>query len=182
MKLFVLKNKNEIGEVAGNFFFKRNKRKKGKVVFGMSTGSTPIETYKFLIKDHKINKTDWSNVVVFNLDEYVGLKENNKQSYIYFMNENLFKWINISKNNIFIPKGTGDYLKYASKYDFIIKNHGGIDIQLLGLGQNGHIGFNEPPANFESKTGLVKLTDSTIKANSRFFKSIDEVRSYFYGY
>ncbi len=174
MNIKILNNENEIGRYVGEIvadYIKNN----SKVVLGFATGDSPITTYKFLIQDHIKNKTDWSNVISFNLDEYIGLEKENKHSYYYFMQKKLFEKVNIDKKNIHIPIGTGDYVNFAKKYDNSIKKFGGIDLQILGLGSNGHIGFNEPPCDFNSKTQVVNLVESTIKANSRFFKTFDEV-------
>ncbi len=146
-----------------------------KIVFGFPTGGTPVPTYKLLAEDYKKNKTDWSKITIFNLDEYVGLDKSNNQSYYYYMKHNVYDPLKLSETQTFIPKGTGDYLAYAEKYDDLIKEHGGIDVQLITLGRNGHIAYNEPPADFKSLTRLIKLTENTIEANSRFFNSKDEV-------
>lgn len=144
-------------------------KEKPNTVLGLATGSSPIPTYKLLIEDHQINKTDWSKIVTFNLDEYVGISPDNKNSYHYFMNEELFKDINIKKENIHIPNGLGDLIKNVNQYEELIKKYGPINLQILGLGNNGHIGFNEPGANINSITRIVELSDETKNANKRFF-------------
>lgn len=145
-------------------------------VLGLATGSTPVGTYKELIKRNVNGSVDFSNVTTVNLDEYVGLKDDNDQSYRYFMNNNLFDHINIDKNNTFVPDGCADNLENEGKiYDERIKNLGGIDLQLLGIGIDGHIGFNEPDEYFIKETHVVDLDESTIKANSRFFESEADV-------
>ena len=145
-------------------------------VLGLATGSTPIGTYKQLIDWYKKGDIDFSGVRSVNLDEYVGLDENDGQSYRHYMNENFFDHINIDKNNTFIPIGDSEDLdEECKKYDKIIEKLGGIDLQLLGIGLDGHIGFNEPDDSFAKNTHIINLHDSTIKANSRFFNSIDDV-------
>lgn len=143
-------------------------------ILGLATGSTPLGVYNFLVKAYNENKVSFENVKSFNLDEYVGLEPNHNQSYRFFMNNNLFNHINIDKMNTFIPSNKKDDNNYLL-YDDKIINNGGIDLQLLGIGSNGHIAFNEPGTPFKSKTHIVTLKESTIKDNSRFFNSIDEV-------
>ena len=145
-------------------------------VLGLATGSSPIGTYKRLIEDNKNGKLDFSTVTSVNLDEYVGLDGTNDQSYRYFMDNNLFKHININMEKTYVPNGCAKDLKSEGEaYDKMIKDLGGIDLQLLGIGLDGHIGFNEPDDFFTAPTHEVKLDESTIKANSRFFKNEDEV-------
>ena len=149
---------------------------KPNCVLGLATGSTPIGTYARLVKKHKKGDLDFSGVTSVNLDEYKGLTKENDQSYYYFMNDNLFSKVNIDKNRTFLPDGTEtDSDKACRDYNQIIADVGGVDLQLLGLGHNGHIGFNEPAAVFEAETHCVDLTESTIQANKRFFASIDDV-------
>lgn len=145
-------------------------------VLGLATGSSPIGTYKQLIEWYNKGDVDFSEVVSVNLDEYVGLDGENDQSYRYFMNHNLFDHINIKKENTFVPNGCAeDLLAEGEAYDAKIKELGGIDLQLLGIGLDGHIGFNEPDDYFVKNTHVVDLHESTINANARFFSSIDEV-------
>lgn len=145
-------------------------------VLGLATGSTPIGTYKQLIEWYKKGDLDFSKVQTINLDEYCGLSGDNDQSYRYFMNHNLFDHININKDNTHVPNGLASNLEEeCARYDKLITDLGGIDVQLLGIGLNGHIGFNEPDLSFEKTTHIVDLDESTIAANSRFFSSIDEV-------
>lgn len=149
---------------------------KPNCVLGLATGSTPIGTYEQLIKWYEKGDLDFSKVTSVNLDEYKGLSPENDQSYRYFMNTNLFDHINIDKKNTHVPDGLEpDANKACDDYNKIIAECGGIDLQLLGLGLNGHIGFNEPGVAFEKETHCVDLTESTILANSRFFASMDEV-------
>lgn len=145
-------------------------------VLGLATGSTPIGTYENLIQWFKKGDLDFSQVTSVNLDEYKGLPSDNDQSYRYFMNEHLFNHVNINKERTFVPDGTEpDAAKACEAYNNIIKEVGGIDLQLLGLGHNGHIGFNEPADEFEKETHCVDLAESTIEANKRFFASADMV-------
>ena len=145
-------------------------------VLGLATGSSPVGTYKRLITDNQAGKIDFSTVTSVNLDEYVGLDGSNDQSYRYFMNHNLFDHINIDKQKTFVPNGCAADLKAEGEaYDAMIRDLGGIDLQLLGIGLDGHIGFNEPDYYFTGPTHEVKLDESTIRANARFFASEDEV-------
>jgi hypothetical protein len=145
-------------------------------VLGLATGSTPVGTYRQLIEWYEKGDLDFSRVSTVNLDEYRGLAHTDPQSYYYFMQENLFDHVNIDKTATHVPDGTNpDAADACAKHEQIIKSLGGIDLQLLGLGNNGHIGFNEPGAAFEKETHLVDLAESTIRANARFFTSIDEV-------
>lgn len=145
-------------------------------VLGLATGSTPIGSYENLIQWYKKGDLDFSKVTSVNLDEYKGLPADNDQSYRYFMNDHLFNHININKERTFVPNGMEpDAAKACEDYNNIIREVGGIDLQLLGLGHNGHIGFNEPCDEFEKETHCVDLTESTIEANTRFFASADMV-------
>lgn len=145
-------------------------------VLGLATGSTPIGAYEQLVRWYEKGDIDFSEVTSINLDEYKGLSGDNVQSYRYFMNEHLFKHINICPERTFVPNGLEpDSDKACGEYNRIIAESGGIDLQLLGLGHNGHIGFNEPGAAFEKETHCVDLSGKTIDANSRFFSSMDEV-------
>ena len=149
---------------------------KPNCVLGLATGSSPVGTYKRLIADNQAGKIDFSSVTSVNLDEYVGLDGSNDQSYRYFMNHNLFDHVNIDKSKTFVPSGLAADLKAEGEaYDAMIKELGGIDLQLLGIGLDGHIGFNEPDAYFTAATHEVTLDESTIEANARFFASKDEV-------
>ena len=142
-------------------------------VLGLATGSTPIGAYSYLTK---WNKLDFSEVRTFNLDEYVGLSPSNDQSYRYFMEQNLFSNVNIKPENINIPNGVADDLDAeCMRYEALITQLGGVDLQLLGIGHNGHIGFCEPGDSFEKVTHKVALTQSTIDANKRFFADEKEV-------
>jgi len=154
-------------------------RRKPRAVIGLATGSTPLGTYRELIKMHREEGLDFSQVVSFNLDEYVGLPKDNEQSYHYFMWENLFKHINIVPANVHIPDGMAADLKEAcDTFEIEIDDHGGIDVQWLGIGHNGHIAFNEPGSSLGSRTRIKTLTEKTRQDNARFFDSIDKVPKY----
>lgn len=145
-------------------------------VLGLATGSTPIGTYQNLVKRYEEGDLDFSRVRSVNLDEYKGLPKENEQSYYYFMHDNLFSHVNIKPENTHLPDGTEpDSEKACSEYDAVIASMGGVDLQLLGLGHDGHIGFNEPNDEFDKETHCVNLTEMTIEANKRFFNSADEV-------
>ncbi len=145
-------------------------------VLGLATGSTPIGTYKNLIKRYEEGDIDFSQVTTVNLDEYKGITKDNDQSYYYFMNHNLFSHVNIDRNRTFLPDGTEpDAAKACEGYDRVVAATGGVDLQLLGIGHNGHIGFNEPADVFKKTCHCVDLSETTIKANQRFFASYDDV-------
>lgn len=145
-------------------------------VLGLATGSSPIGTYKQLIEWYNKGDLDFKEVQTVNLDEYRGLGIDNNQSYVYFMHRNFFDHINIKEENINIPNGLNlDITSECKRYDKVIESLGGIDLQLLGIGRNGHIGFNEPGVAFEKDTHCVDLTESTIEANQRFFASSEDV-------
>lgn len=149
---------------------------KPNCILGLATGSTPIGTYEKLIEWYEKKELDFSEVTSINLDEYVGLDSNDKNSYRFFMNHHLFEHINIIHSNTYVPNGmTENWEKECETYDHRILQLGGIDLQLLGIGNNGHIGFNEPGEVFVKNTHLVELGESTIQANSRFFETIEEV-------
>lgn len=143
---------------------------------GLATGSTPTGVYKRLIQDHEENKTSYKQINTFNLDEYIGISKKDPNSYHYFMCENLFDHIDIPLDHTHIPDGTAkDLDEECRRYELFIQEHGGIDLQILGIGQNGHIGFNEPGTSFSSRTHIINLAESTRKANSRFFESLEDV-------
>lgn len=172
MELKVLES-NKIDEEVANEIVTLIKEKPN-CVLGLATGSTPLGVYANLIKKYENKEVSFKNVRSFNLDEYVGLKHESDQSYFYFMHHNLFDHIDISPNNVHVPDGI-NYESCLKTYDKEIKKSGGIDLQLLGIGSNGHIAFNEPGTDFDSLIHLVDLKESTIKDNSRFFSSIEEV-------
>jgi glucosamine-6-phosphate deaminase len=150
-------------------------KQKPNAVLGLATGSTPKGTYKELIRDHQLNGTSYARVKTINLDEYVGLPADHPNSYHYFMRTNLFDHLDFSEGNHFIPEGLAKDLDAACQ-DYEERIHSNpIDLQLLGIGQNGHIGFNEPGTPFNSTTHRVQLTRSTRKANARFFDHFNEV-------
>ncbi|MBO5909656.1 MAG: glucosamine-6-phosphate deaminase [Clostridia bacterium] len=175
MKFIKVKNYEELsrisaGMIAAQVIMKPN------CVLGLATGSTPLGTYAALAKACDDGDVDFSGVTSVNLDEYVGLDGTNDQSYRYFIDTNLFSKININRENTYIPNGCADDLILEGEnYDALISSLGGIDLQLLGIGLDGHIGFNEPDSCFTAETHLVELDPSTIEANSRFFASADEV-------
>ena len=145
-------------------------------VLGLATGSTPIGAYKNLVEKYEQGDLDFSQVTTVNLDEYKGLPRENDQSYYYFMHDNLFDHVNVKPENTHLPDGTKeDANEECARYEELIRSLGGQDLQLLGLGHNGHIGFNEPDAVFEKTTHCVDLQESTIEANKRFFASADDV-------
>ena len=149
---------------------------KPNCVLGLATGSTPVRMYQILAEMNKNEEVDFSDVTSFNLDEYYPISRANDQSYYYFMNENLFSKINIDKDRTHVPNGEAkDAQKECEEYDKNIDAHGGIDLQILGIGQNGHIAFNEPGENLYAGTHVTGLTQNTIEANSRFFNDISEV-------
>ncbi len=151
-------------------------KKKHDIVLGLATGDTPIGTYKELVKLHKEEGLDFSKITTFNLDEYVGLAPLHKNSYNYFMQDNFFKYINVNQANVYVPQGnTEDPEEFSAWYEIQIKKAGGIDFQILGIGRDGHIGFNEPGSSFASRTRVKALVKMTIEDNARFFKKEEEV-------
>ena len=145
-------------------------------VLGLATGSSPVGTYQELVRRCQAGELDFSQVRTVNLDEYVGLNRDHDQSYAYFMRDNLFDHVNLDPASTNVPDGMDpDGAAACARYDQIIRDLGGIDLQLLGLGVNGHIGFNEPAESFSLGTHQVELTDSTRQANRRFFSSLEEV-------
>ena len=154
-------------------------RRKPRGVLGLATGSTPVGTYRELIRLHREEGLDFSQVVTFNLDEYVGLRPDHDQSYRHFMNEQLFNHININPGNTYVPDGMAkDLGAFCEWYEQKMVEHGGIDIQVLGIGSNGHIAFNEPGSSLGSRTRVKTLTDQTRQDNARFFSTMDEVPRY----
>ncbi len=175
MRLYRAKDYDDMSRKAANII-SAQVTLKPDCVLGLATGSTPIGTYKQLIERYQNGDLDFSQVRTANLDEYKGLTKDNDQSYYYFMYNNLFKDINIDMANTNIPDGTNpDGAAEAARYDQVVRDLGGVDLQLLGMGHNGHIGFNEPSDSFDKGTHCVDLQPSTIEANKRFFASIDDV-------
>lgn len=175
MIIYKAKDYNELSRKAANVIAAQILMKPN-CVLGLATGSTPVGTYKELIQKYELGDLDFSNITSINLDEYKGLSGDNDQSYRYFMNENLFNHVNINKDHTYVPDGLEpDADKACKDYNDIIAASGGIDLQLLGLGHNGHVGFNEPSDEFVKETNCVDLTESTIEANKRFFASEADV-------
>jgi len=151
-------------------------RSKPDVVLGLATGSTPLDLYAALIKAHKDEGLDFSRVVTFNLDEYVGLAPDHQQSYRRFMDENLFSHVNIEAQNTHVPDGLAANLaRYCERYEQMIRDAGGVDIQVLGIGRDGHLGFNEPGTSLAACTQIVTLARETIEDNARFFEDENDV-------
>ncbi len=174
MKVIIVENYEEMSVKAAEILTDIVK-KNPKAVLGLATGSSPIGTYQNMAKDHRENGTSYKDVVTVNLDVYVGLTPDHDQSYAYFMYENLFKNIDVKLENTNLPSGSAkDLQAECDRYNALLETYQQ-DVQVLGLGSNGHIGFNEPATPFGSVTHLVDLTESTIKDNSRLFASIDEV-------
>ena len=176
MRIIVVENYDELSKRAAELFIDVLDAKKDAVV-GLATGSTPIGLYNCLAEAYAAGRIDFSEVTSVNLDEYYPIAPDNDQSYRYFMNKNLFDKINIKKENTFVPDGMAKDADAACKaYEEKIDALGGTDIQILGIGRNGHIGFNEPDVNgLFANTHLTALTENTIEANARFFASADEV-------
>jgi len=171
MEIIIQKTKQDAADVAARIIAELL-RKKPDAVVGLATGSTPLPLYERLIEMN----LDWSKVTTFNLDEYIGLPRDHAQTYHTFMWENLFQHINIQKENIHIPDGNAaDIPLYCGEYEKQITDAGGIDLQVLGIGTDGHIGFNEPTSSLASRTRIKTLTQQTISDNARFFDSAEEV-------
>ena len=175
MRIYEAKDYQEMSRKAANILSAQVILKPDSVL-GLATGSTPIGMYDQLVEWYKKGDLDFSKVKTVNLDEYKGLTHDNDQSYYYFMHEHLFDRVNIDPANTNVPDGTEeDPEKECARYEKLIESMGGVDIQLLGIGHNGHIGFNEPDSTFAKTTHCVDLAESTIEANKRFFASVDDV-------
>lgn len=175
MNVIKVKDYDEMSEKATEFMVDRINSLKNPVL-GLATGSTPEGLYQRIIEKHQQDEVSFKNVTTFNLDEYVGLEQNDSNSYYNFMNEKLFSHVDIAADRVHIPNGVAaDLEKECMEHERAIEQAGGIDVQVLGIGGNGHIGFNEPGTSFDSKTHIVDLDESTIQANARFFHSIEEV-------
>ncbi|MDP8226694.1 MAG: glucosamine-6-phosphate deaminase [Candidatus Celaenobacter polaris] len=175
MEIKLISSYDEMSKLAAKMVAKKIKDKPNTVL-GLATGSTPEGMYRELVKMYKEDELDLSQVVTFNLDEYLGLSPDHPQSYHYYMYENFFNHVNIKEENIYIPKGdTKDPVRECLNYEKEIEKVEGIDLQILGIGINGHVGFNEPDINLEAETHIIQLSDDTITANSRFFRNLDEV-------
>ncbi len=178
MEIIVRETAQEMSKTAARVVA-RLLNSKPDAVIGLATGSTPLGLYQELVRMHKEEGLDFSQATTFNLDEYVGLTQQHPQSYHYFMHENLFKHINIAKQNIYIPSGTTDnYQAFCEWYEKRIEDCGGIDLQILGIGSDGHIAFNEPSSSLGSRTRIKTLARQTIEDNARFFDSLDQVPIY----
>ena len=168
MEVIVARDYDEMSKIAADMV-KKEIIKKPDIVLGLATGSTPKGMYRELIRYYDEGKLDFSSVITFNLDEYIGLDKEHPSSYHYFMNEVFFNHINIKLENTYVPDGKAKNLdEYCKRYDELIEKKGGIDLQILGVGENGHIGFNEPDERLNMGTSVVELTRSTIEVNSRF--------------
>jgi len=177
MRVLIAKDYEEISKKAADIV-KDLIQRKPDCVLGLATGSTPVGLYRELARLHREEGLDFSRVTTFNLDEYYGLSPEHPQSYRCFMNENLFNGININKKNTFVPEGSvkmEEVEDFCRKYEERIKQAGGIDLQVLGIGGDGHIAFNEPGSSLNSRTRLVALDEQTINDNARFFESSEDV-------
>lgn len=175
MEVIIKNNYEEVSEQAASYLLKIVKEK-SDAILGLPTGSTPIGMYKNVVKQYESNSISFENVKTFNLDEYIGLDKTNNNSYYYFMNENLYSHVNFKKENINIPNGMAkDASQECIDYENKLNAAGTMDIMFLGIGNNGHIGFNEPNDYFEPFTHIVQLDENTIDANSRFFDKLEDV-------
>ncbi|MBB6214384.1 glucosamine-6-phosphate deaminase [Anaerosolibacter carboniphilus] len=175
MRIIIAKDYKEMGKKAANMIASQIILKPESVV-GFATGETPVGMYKELVNLYKLGSLETGKITTFNLDEYYGLSQDNPQSYAYYMHENLFKHIHIESSRIHLPDGMSTDIEIeCARYEEKIYKAGGIDLQVLGIGRNGHIGFNEPDVKFEARTHMVELDQDTIAANARFFPSMKEV-------
>ncbi|TXL65016.1 glucosamine-6-phosphate deaminase [Cerasibacillus terrae] len=175
MNIIKVKDYPAMSEKACEIITKHMKSNK-RSVLGLATGSTPEGLYEKLVHKNKQGEITFQYTSTFNLDEYIGLDKNNPNSYYYFMNEHLFKHIDIPEKQIHLPNGMAkNKQQECDNYEQLIKQAGNIDLQILGLGLNGHIGFNEPKTPFDQRTHIIELDESTRQANARFFNSIDDV-------
>jgi glucosamine-6-phosphate deaminase len=175
MKILVCKDYEELSRKSAEIVVSQVNQKKDSVL-GLATGGTPVGMYQELVKSYREGKVDFGKVITFNLDEYYGVDPKNVNSYHYYMNTNFFDHVNIDRKNINIPNGMSkDIEKECREYDEKIQSLGGIDLQILGVGLNGHIGFNEPARELMSTTHITDLTKETINANARFFEDISQV-------
>jgi glucosamine-6-phosphate deaminase len=175
MEIIVAPTYEEMSKISAQFIAREIKRKHD-LILGLATGDTPLGTYKELARLHKEEGLDFSKITTFNLDEYVGLPPLHKNSYNYFMWDNLFQYINVNQANVYVPQGnTEDPEEFSAWYEAQIKRVGGIDLQILGIGGDGHIGFNEPGSSFASRTRVKALEKQTIEDNARFFDQETDV-------
>jgi glucosamine-6-phosphate deaminase len=178
MEFIIVSDYDELSKTAASLIAKEIKEKEHPVLV-FATGSTPLGTYKELIRLHQEENLDFSRVVTFNLDEYIGLTPLDRKSHNFYMWENLFFEVNIARRNVHIPKGDDpNPEEFCDLYEGEIENAGGIDLQLLGVGRDGHVGFNEPGSSFSDRTQVKKLADVTIRDNARFFEKIEDVPRY----
>ncbi len=175
MEVIITSSYDEICEKAARII-QQEWQKKNNLVLGLATGETPLGVYKKIIKMNQRKEIDFSSIIAFSLDEYLGLEEDHPQSFAFYMKENFFKHINIKMENIFRLEGKPpDIETHCQEYEEKIKSYGGIDIQILGIGRNGHIGFNEPGSSLSSRTRVKTLAEETIRDNARFFTDEQEV-------
>ncbi|HSI77861.1 MAG TPA: glucosamine-6-phosphate deaminase [Lunatimonas sp.] len=174
MTITILSSVEDLNIAAAELFIKAV-RLNPKIVLGFSTGNSPKGIYQLLIQDHLKNKTSYKSVTTFNLDEYVGLGTSSEQNYRYFMDTHLFNHLDIDKSKTHVPSGLGDLDASCRLYDEKIEKAGGIDLQLIGIGTNGHIAFNEPGTPFDTRTHIANLSEETIEANSKDFPSKNDI-------
>ncbi|WP_203362883.1 glucosamine-6-phosphate deaminase [Bacillus sp. REN10] len=175
MKIVKVKDYEEMSQKAAELIVAEVK-KNPQIVLGLATGSTPEGLYQRLIEDHQTNGTTYKEVTTFNLDEYIGLPKEDRNSYYTFMKTHLFDHIDVPVEQAHLPSGENEDLSAECEaYEALIHEAGGVDIQVLGIGGNGHIGFNEPGTSFDSLTHIIELDESTREANARFFNSLEEV-------
>ena len=175
IKILICQDGNEVASESAKIFADQVRGKPDSVL-GLATGGTPLGLYKELIRMHREEVLNFSKIVTFNLDEYLSLAPEHPQSYRYFMDVNLFNRVNIDKSNTHVPDGLSrDPIAHCEAYEGAIKEAGGIDLQLLGIGGNGHIAFNEPGSAMDSRTRVINLTEKTIKDNARFFERESDV-------
>lgn len=175
MNIIKVKDYEEMSVEAAKFLINKVKQSPD-LRLGLATGGTPEGMYRYLIKDHKENHTTYSRAITFNLDEYIGLPPHHPNSYRYYMNSRLFDHIDIEESRVHIPRGDLENPEAeCTIYEELIQKNNGIDLQVLGIGANGHIGFNEPGSSMQSRTHIVELTPSTRSANARYFDSLEEV-------
>lgn len=178
MRIVITENYDEMSRI-GARIVARTINEKPNAVLGLATGGTPIGLYRELVRMHREEGLDFSRVTTFNLDEYVGLPKDSPASYHWFMRENLFQYLNIPEQNIYIPSGTTDnYEAFCKWYEARIRESGGIDLQLLGIGTDGHIAFNEPTSSLGSRTRIKTLAKQTILDNARYFERPEDVPIY----
>lgn len=174
MQIIKVKNYQEMSDKAAKLLIEQVSLKPTSTVC-FATGSTPIGMYKNLILASNNNQVDFSKMLTFNLDEYIGLAPEHSQSYQNFMHKQLFDQINVNSQNIHFPSGVGDITQNIENYNQVLENYSPLDFTILGIGTNGHIAFNEPGCDFESQTQLIDLTNETIQSNARFFDDINDV-------